>query len=400
MFFKLFYVIILVYSLVNLVELSDTGDECLPWKNDHIYEEDKYTLVYNFYSFNDLENSCSNQTYPSNSTVLQFLPNTPNTLVANRAFRVNHLVKSLVFKKYLEACIVLNFRGVQVSFGKIGKLSYLKTSDYLAATKLIFAFSQLEFYLENQQQPLNTYQCENILANQTNDFLFSKFIYIEFINVKYPHSICPYVFRNYFLKALSFSSISNSLLNRNRLNFLDVKRESDAPVYSLRACTFNIIYDVLDARIMNRILFERIQILVITGIVDALVDEEIFKSFLMLSHVYFSIYNLRDFFHQTNNKWIKYMNDDVKVDLEKQTEIEKRILNGEFMTLRFDSNKRLSSFNQIYSYPDEDFCLFKHYPHVNLVIPELVNSFECTCTIKFLVKYNHIWLKYTKMVSK
>ena len=279
-------VIILITFRIKFGNLSENVNECELWKRRHIYDENNYTLVHNFNSFKDLENDC-NQTHASNCTLIEFSPKTPDTLILNKEFRLNHLVESLANQSNLEACILLGFRGVEIYFGKIGRISFLKSDQYLVAPSLLLAFTQLEFYLENQLLSAN--ECDIAFLNHTNDFLFSKFIQIEFVNVKYPRFICPFVFRNFFLRVLSFGSISNSLLNRNRLNFLDIKKSHDTP-YSIVACTFSLIYDVFDTRVMNRYLFEKLQILVISGIVDAL-EEDIFKCFTNLTKLIFIIDN-------------------------------------------------------------------------------------------------------------
>jgi hypothetical protein len=403
---EFFSILLLVNLWVEQVHMQARSDinECMSWKKSHIYEEMNYMLVYNFYSFKDLENEC-NQSYTSNSTVIEFLPKIPNKLILNEAFRVKSLANTL---KHLEACILLDFKGVQIGFARVGKRSYLMSRDYMVGSRLLMAFSQLEFYLDDDERatPLSQHECTWSFFNRTNDFIFSKFLTIQFINVKYPSFICPFVFRHLFLKVIRFGSISNSLLNRNRLNFLDIDEDDSRHFNSIKAqgleaCTFNLVYDAFDKRLMNKFLFENLTLLVITGIVDR-VDEEIFKSLKMLTKVFFSLDNLGDFFHQENsNKWMRYLNDDVRVNLENFTDIEEKILKNKLMIISFDPNKALRSFNRVYTYPDEDFCLFKHFPHRNLVTPKLVikAQFECTCTFKFLIRYNWILSKYERMLD-
>ena len=55
----------------------------------------------------------------------------------------------------------------------------------------------------------------------------------------------------------------------------------------------------------------------------------------------------------------------------------------------------MSIFNNDYYYPDEDLCLFKDFPHKQLIYPSIVSEKqkECTCTIIWLVKYFNFYLK-------
>ena len=49
-----------------------------------------------------------------------------------------------------------------------------------------------------------------------------------------------------------------------------------------------------------------------------------------------------------------------------------------------------------YTYPEEDFCLFKDFPHTQLVFP-IIDSLHihvCTCTLSWIVKYADMYQKY------
>ena len=71
-FFSMLFIINVWIEQVHLQEINGIN-ECMSWQRSHIYEEMNYMLVYNFYSFKDLENEC-NKSYTSNSTVIEFLP--------------------------------------------------------------------------------------------------------------------------------------------------------------------------------------------------------------------------------------------------------------------------------------------------------------------------------------
>ena len=47
---------------------------------------------------------------------------------------------------------------------------------------------------------------------------------------------------------------------------------------------------------------------------------------------------------------------------------------GNFLYLRFQFQKNELSFAQIYHYPDEDICLFKHFPNDKLV--DILEKFQ------------------------
>ena len=49
----------------------------------------------------------------------------------------------------------------------------------------------------------------------------------------------------------------------------------------------------------------------------------------------------------------------------------------------------LTDLNETYLYTEEDFCLFKDFPHSKLVVPKINTkpNLECTCTLLYLLKY-------------
>ena len=54
-----------------------------------------------------------------------------------------------------------------------------------------------------------------------------------------------------------------------------------------------------------------------------------------------------------------------------------------------------SYFTRIYTYPNEDFCVFKNFPHEKLIYPSIIfaeNEFECSCTIFWLIQYFKFYL--------
>ena len=104
--------------------------------------------------------------------------------------------------------------------------------------------------------------------------------------------------------------------------------------------------------------------------------------------------NFETFFHK-GIAWISYLNADLNVSL----------TNG----FDFNSNKKRSifvefydtpsSFNPPYLYPDEDICLFRDFPHSQLVFPSIVfaetfkkTQVKCSCTIVWLIQHGKYYL--------
>ena len=110
---------------------------------------------------------------------------------------------------------------------------------------------------------------------------------------------------------------------------------------------------------------------------------------------------MREFFHK-GTKWIELLNGHVYADLNKTDLNLDRDLESNMKTLRFVYRKSKATFDSIYSYPNEDFCLFKSFPHANLVMPIIIPGarLKCTCTLKYLQMYlQHVYAPYLVNIS-
>lgn len=74
------------------------------------------------------------------------------------------------------------------------------------------------------------------------------------------------------------------------------------------------------------------------------------------------------FFKKSDLEWLQSLNSD-------------QSMGSEFKLVLRDTNRS-------YEYPDEDFCLFKNFPHEKLVFPIIHSreSLNCSCTLLWLLK--------------
>ena len=93
--------------------------------------------------------------------------------------------------------------------------------------------------------------------------------------------------------------------------------------------------------------------------------------------------NLKTFFHH-GLEWVSYLNKDINQS--SSSEIKHDYLNRIIVISFIEYNYYI---NYKYSFPDEDLCLFKEFPHRQLVIPLfpfLEKETECSCTLIWLFK--------------
>ena len=203
------------------------------------------------------------------------------------------------------------------------------------------------------------------------------------------------MFRNRFLFKLIFGDVTNSFLLKNRLNFHETKetRPKVKILTHLYFLVIDIYYDTLTSSILNYVLFEKLIFLRINHVIyDIQVNLGLFQS---LNNIDLNLDNFRQFFHYgSTNKWLSELNPNVYIDDMSHLENANIKLKNRLL-VRFQLVRTRISFGQVYEYPDEDLCLFKDFPHKRLVLPLIVpgRNLACTCTLKWLQMYTHLYEK-------
>jgi hypothetical protein len=251
-------------------------------------------------------------------------------------------------------------------------------------------YSKMDFYINKTL--LKPDDCKESTFKDTYNILLSFYYFYTYYYVKYPKFLCPLVFNNSNLVQIVFYGISNSLINKNFLNFINYKNESnnfDLNIEKLIDLTLYVKYEKITERIMNKRVFKNIQELTLYGLVYNF-QTDLFKNFNKLKYVDFLFENFKQLFHN-GNEWMSYLNNQVVVDL--NNKISKILIQRLHMKIRFQYGKSFSSFNSVYDYPNEDFCLFKHFPHNHLVFPMIApgKRIDCSCTVLWLIKSYHVY---------
>ncbi len=142
---------------------------------------------------------------------------------------------------------------------------------------------------------------------------------------------------------------------------------------------------------LNRKLFYNVAYIKFEGILNGVENDGGFlNKYKNLFTLTLTLSNMGEFFHM-GTQWMNALNSK-KVD---------NFLNIDF-TYNLDLNethfkkmslflikKSTTTFDSLYTYPNEDFCLFKSFPHASLVMPIIIPGMqlECTCTLKYLQMY-------------
>jgi hypothetical protein len=204
-------------------------------------------------------------------------------------------------------------------------------------------------------------------------------------NAFYNNKICPHVFMNVRLKRLDLYQIANSLIFMNRLEFLDIG-EFDLRTQTLEMYQMHVVHETITLGNLNKNIFKHCKYLIVMGIVET-VEKTLFKNFQHIKLVQIKPENFVAFLH-AGTQWINALNHDLNI----QFEAEFRKNAHRVITLELvDTSGFLKD---AYAYPDRDFCLFKNFPHSQLIAPVIIlgkGGLECTCSLIWLHKY---WKRY------
>ena len=281
--------------------------------------------------------------------------------------------------KRLNTLRVINVKGFNL------RANYSKLNSYLDSFEVSMVNVKFDFYKKGTLVTRDQCRREFFDAKRDNYFGGLKSLHL-IANVDYSTSVCPYVFANAILSDLCLQSISNSFIFKNRLAFLPLAANDSNVDLNLKHFVYvqlTLAYDVLTHALLNAHVFKRVKVMYFSGTIYA-IDADLFAHFSDLKLVIMSVENFRDFFH-AGTAWMSSLNAGVSVDLANKIEFASK----RKRSLQLQLFARSSPVYSKYAYPDTDICLFKAFPHRQLVYPSIIlgKRVKCSCTILWLQKY-------------
>jgi hypothetical protein len=196
--------------------------------------------------------------------------------------------------------------------------------------------------------------------------------------VKYFTNTPTIIFKDAQIYYLTFYDMVDTAIKKNYLTFQKSLQVSylNSQVKNLDFYLFKV---KLDNRLLDADVFEKVEKISISNQIEQ-IEVETFKPFKYLRHLTFNLYSVSDFIQKTGTVWMRNLNSPVKVDYKNGSEltVEKQfflVLEPLYAFLKYKP-----------TFPEEDFCLYKDFPHENYVL--LISS-ECrlTCTFMWLIQY-------------
>ena len=208
--------------------------------------------------------------------------------------------------------------------------------------------------------------------------------------VFYNNPVCPFVFVNSKIQQLHLYQISNSLIFKNRLSFFKVNesiQKNNWKTNTLEIYYLDIYSENISLLNVDKFACKNVKFLLIIGNING-IEKGLFKNFPILKFVSLKNDAFVNFFH-SGTEWMNSLNADLDVNLDNKHAFRRnvhRLISLEINVFRF------FTFNTYYDFPNEDICLFRDFPHNQLVLPIITfgefvkKNLTCSCTLIWLLK--------------
>ena len=320
-------------------------------KAEQFYHRYNSTLIIkNFDNFNHLNLSI----FYSNETTLRFISNEKLILDSNLAINLKDDIYSKLsfFEFYHLKGIDLNANIFQTRQDVLYPMISIKNSDFL-------------FY--NRYKIIDKIDCDSDETLNSFDTLF-KYVpsILQFSDCIYSKETCILTFKNSIIKILWFNYFISSSLKKNYLQFF----ENDGFNFTINSQIDQVKFDdfymiSIDLNLLNDQVFKTLKNFLISGSISK-IQEDIFSYFDSIEYLEFKVFNLKSLIHQ-GLSWTYYIHN----------------TNNTKDIVLFLENYRIF-LNDFYTFPDEDFCLFKsllNYQKLQIVtdveIYQNPNNFTC-----------------------
>jgi len=364
----------LLFKIILHKSFEDkTKDPCLVWTEKHLFNNTELhmsssstSLLVVFENFEEFNIDCPNVIF--NSPILKLYAK--KKINFENGINVGKIINHISLNLHIETFIIIqNIKGFNVNNER--NLTRSQTRSNWMGYVVFLNDLNFDFYINDSY--ITRDMCNTRNFNEKKFSFFGDLKSIEFNDdIFYRKDTCPFVFTNAQLEELGLSKIANSLIFKNQLEFLDLNETKgfEMNLKKLRYLGLCVYNEDISSKIINKFIFKHISNLDIIGSVNK-IDHSLFCSLIEIELISMNLDDLKSFF-LNGIDWTKCLNGDG---------------DGKRMVfVRMLEN--VSPFKREYEYPSEDLCLFKEFPHRQLVIPVIRNRqrIECSCTVLWLIK--------------
>jgi hypothetical protein len=351
---KMFFIYSLTWCLFQIINSSPS---CSLIASPY-YPEFHRLVYFQFSQWTDLFNYLHFENCSKNMTVqaIFLVPASSSSLVLTS--QVLPMIKANMNISAVSQVSIFRLIGINVSKNR--------TQESAFDSILNLDRSIIKFFVRGKSQ--SELECSSDLISQNEEPIFNDFKKVLFDdNLKYEdRPVCPFIFKRSNFESLFLNSQINHFTVKNLLTFRTSKSNTSSINSSIIKFSIEGYNYDLNERALSPLVFERVRVISILNSIGS-IQADLFKSFRFLYKISVRHNNLRNFFHKIGIDWTLALNDYTNV------KFKPFVWNLQY---------------ELYTYPDEDFCIFSRWPHHKLVLPIFDSDkiTECTCTIKWSIQ--------------
>ena len=250
------------------VDFVNQNSECIKWIQKHVYDNNelhvktKNDFIYiNFDNFNQLTGmNCKNISFKTENLLL----NADKKILMEENHYLADVLRIVYFAntEINPMILIRNIKGFNQN-QYVKKTASVDLSNY----EFFFYNGNFEFYLNKSLITKEMCKYENFARKKISYFWLLKYVY--FSDTSYSGQVCPFVFYYSRLYHLSFYEITNSLILKNRLVFMDLDENHnssvDLRIQDFQSLELNIVFEELTTKIISPLIFKDMRVLVLSG---------------------------------------------------------------------------------------------------------------------------------------
>ena len=394
------FYLIFILALLSKTSSQNTSTQvlpCEPTSNKFLKIKPFFTLNYHSFSnFNQLQLLCDIQTYQASAEQDLSVPSISFDFSVIKILNESIDLSSITNVLWEGDFLIRRLQGIDIETqGPIFKVD--PNADWVDSFGLYLIESKFDFYYRGTK--IDEENCQRVFFDSLNVRLFSNLgnliIRLE-ENVLYENPVCPFVFDNANINGILAMNLLSEVLSYHVLSYINRSPENSSS--SVNQLDFGKLYNVnINEHLVSKYVYKHLTSFKITGR-PGIIHPYLFKSFRNLNNMNLQLERAYDFYHLSSNEWMSSLLYDGKEFNSAVEKVDYISANRHFLTFLMTMN----DLSNDYTYPDEDFCLFRHFPFRKLisVVIQYSNQFYRSCTLTFLFQNSFILrntINYTKL---
>ena len=253
---NIFFPFLRLISVALLIKGNLSNKDCKEWTQEHVFNSTEFHTSHSEFTFLRIDSLQDLDLTFDSCTQFEINPKPVLKIYSNRKILLdNNLSFNNVFKLFTGKSTVLfqNIKG-------FNQKQTFATNNSPIAYHGVFDFIDVYFDFYQNDTLLTEDKCKRDNFDPNMKSFFGEIQYLFLIdNVFYNRKVCPYVFFNAKFRLLTFCQITNSLIFRNRLEFLEINEtdDFDLKINSLQVFQMNIAYETVSLKNFNKLIFKK-----------------------------------------------------------------------------------------------------------------------------------------------